>query len=164
MTSAEGQVSLSDLRVESRTSMDATWSAHYIPIAPMPTRTRRESRHLNKERACCSCGMRSMLILPVMILPAVKPLGSLCCYPFPHSHLRSASDKAAAGPTMSMALGEMTGGSGRLCGQALTKDGSMAQANFCCYLGPASPRKEALAVQHAPLRASRRRNELQSHQ
>ena len=66
-------MSLSDLRVESRTSMDATWSAHYIPIAPMPTRTRRESRHLNKERACCSCGMRSMLILPVMILLLSRP-------------------------------------------------------------------------------------------
>jgi hypothetical protein len=42
MTSAEGQVSLSDFRVESRTSMDAIGSARYTPTAPMrTTRTRR---------------------------------------------------------------------------------------------------------------------------
>jgi hypothetical protein len=66
----------------------------------------------------------------MLILPAVKPLGSLCCYPFPQSHLRSASDKAAAGPTVFIALEELTGQSGGVYGQALSKDGSMAKASF----------------------------------
>lgn len=54
-----------------------------------------------KTEHVCPSGMRSMLIPR-----AVKPLGSLCCYASAQSHLRSASDKLAAGPAMFMALGE----------------------------------------------------------
>jgi hypothetical protein len=70
-------------------------------------------------------GMRSMLIPR-----AVKPIGSLCCYPPTQSHPRSASDKLAAGPTMFVALEEYTGKSERVDGQAPSKEDSMAPASF----------------------------------
>lgn len=61
MTSAEGQVSLSDLRVKSRTSIDATRSAGYAMCvysnssnAHRTTRTRRKSGHVNEGQASCS--------------------------------------------------------------------------------------------------------------